>query len=116
MKKLTTCSNHQSEEVVYICVDEDQLCCIQCANTKHRHCRQLETIEQCLRDGLVKNNLQRVPTQNLNAARRHNFGYNTEQVHMHRWGEFYRPGVNIDQVRTQYESCECQSCGKKIGL
>ncbi|KAH3897752.1 hypothetical protein DPMN_021947 [Dreissena polymorpha] len=59
MKKLTTCPNHQSEEVVYICVDEDQLCCIQCANTTHRHCRQLETIEQCLRDGLVKNNLQR---------------------------------------------------------
>ncbi|XP_052254782.1 uncharacterized protein LOC127860615 isoform X2 [Dreissena polymorpha] len=46
LKKLTTCPNHQSEEVVYICINEDQLCCNQCANTSHRKCRQLETIEQ----------------------------------------------------------------------
>ncbi|KAH3700997.1 E3 ubiquitin-protein ligase TRIM33-like [Dreissena polymorpha] len=46
LKKLTTCPNHKSEEVVYICIDEDQLCCNQCANTSHRACRQLETIEQ----------------------------------------------------------------------
>ncbi|KAH3701007.1 hypothetical protein DPMN_075990 [Dreissena polymorpha] len=27
LKQLTTCPNHQSEEVVYICIDEHQLCC-----------------------------------------------------------------------------------------
>ncbi|KAH3706442.1 hypothetical protein DPMN_065828 [Dreissena polymorpha] len=46
LKELTTCPNHQSEEVVNICIDEDQLFCNQCANTRHRKCRQLETIEQ----------------------------------------------------------------------
>ncbi|KAH3897755.1 hypothetical protein DPMN_021950 [Dreissena polymorpha] len=46
LKELTTCPNHQSEEVVYICIDEDQLFCSQCANTRHRKCGQLETIEQ----------------------------------------------------------------------
>ncbi|KAH3706440.1 uncharacterized protein LOC127857127 [Dreissena polymorpha] len=54
MRELTACASHPSEEVIFICIDEDQPCCNKCAVTKHRKCRQLETIEQCLNYDAVR--------------------------------------------------------------
>ncbi|KAH3706314.1 hypothetical protein DPMN_065699 [Dreissena polymorpha] len=54
MRELTACASHPSEEIIFICIDEDKPCCNKCAVTKHRKCRQLETIEHCIKYGTVR--------------------------------------------------------------
>ncbi|KAH3802749.1 hypothetical protein DPMN_156431 [Dreissena polymorpha] len=38
LKKLTTCPNHEKEEMVYLCKDHDVKCCSKCALADHRKC------------------------------------------------------------------------------
>ncbi|KAL4234635.1 hypothetical protein ACF0H5_006276 [Mactra antiquata] len=44
LKSLTQCSEHDTEEVKYICKDHDQLCCNECAIKHHRKCERMVTI------------------------------------------------------------------------
>ncbi|KAH3717775.1 hypothetical protein DPMN_060571 [Dreissena polymorpha] len=69
MKELTTCPNHQAEEVVYVCVDEDKLCCNQCANTQHRQCKRLDTIEQYMTNPTVTNPTERIEKKKTSTTR-----------------------------------------------
>ncbi|KAH3715577.1 hypothetical protein DPMN_058288 [Dreissena polymorpha] len=108
MKELITCPNHQSEEVVYICVDEDLPCCNQCANTKHRQCRQLETIEQCLKDGIVNKSSctleQKLQKQHLQNATARHLG--------HYYGYEVKDGFNGSMVlsKTQSKMVQAEKC------
>ncbi|KAH3838712.1 hypothetical protein DPMN_112126 [Dreissena polymorpha] len=47
--KLSICPNHPSQKVIFFCVEEDKLCCTQCAAANHRKCDLLYTIEECVK-------------------------------------------------------------------
>ena len=46
LKSLTRCPEHISEEVRYVCMDHDQLCCNECAIVTHRKCNRMVSIKR----------------------------------------------------------------------
>ncbi|KAH3715580.1 hypothetical protein DPMN_058291 [Dreissena polymorpha] len=86
MKELTTCPNHQSEDVVYICVDEDQLCCNQLANTSHRQCRRVEKIDKCLKYDIVKEISCALEQKQHNQHQQRALSQHWKEAHNHGWG------------------------------
>ncbi|XP_053407211.1 uncharacterized protein LOC128559476 [Mercenaria mercenaria] len=64
VKKLTKCRNHPTEEIRYLCIDHDQLCCNECAIVNHRKCQELLSIDDCVdksgRQAPVVENMEKI--------------------------------------------------------